>query len=112
MTVILSTLNAVLKSGMFFPHTSQKPSSLCLNKLLSLYTTLLKTFFPNIYERVKSCTLRCQWCDLKQIEMHALSLVSGMPGYTQAYITQISGASGLETKLERGAGSIKVLMKT
>lgn len=46
--------------------------------------------------------------DLKQIEMHALSLVSGMPGYTQAYITQIGGASGLE----RGAGSSKVLMKT
>lgn len=49
--------------------------------------------------------------DLKQIEMHALRHVSGMPGYTQAYVVQISGASGLE-KLERGAGSSKVLMKT
>lgn len=49
---------------------------------------------------------------LKQIEMHAFSLVSGMPDYTQACTIQISSASGLETKLERGAGSSKVLMKT
>lgn len=33
-----------------------------------------------------------------QIEMHALSLVSGMLDYTQACTIQISSASGLEIK--------------